>query len=136
MKIELPCAYIEVLDSELVHIIYKNEYDVELKDVQEVDATFNKIAKEDKLYVVMDTKGRYNGFSTEAQKYLSKETKLVEKDLLGGFAILIDSLAYRMLVKFYMKFYKPNYKLKIFSKHDDAIEWLLNLKEQDKLVEG
>ena len=135
MKIELPCAYIEVLDSELVHIVYKNEYDVELKDVQEVDATFNKLAKEDKLYVIMDTKGRYNGFSTEAQQYLSKETKLVERGLLGGFAILIDSLAYRMLVKFYMKFYKPNYKLKICSKQEDALKWLLKLKEQDAFIE-
>jgi hypothetical protein len=78
----------------------------------------------------MDTKRRYNIFSTEAQKFLSKETSVVQKSLLGGFAMIIDSLPYRIMVKFYMRFYKPNYKLQVFSNEIEAVKWLNKLREQ------
>jgi hypothetical protein len=130
MKIDLPCANIEVLSPNLVHIVYRDEYEVELKDVKAVDQAFLDIAQESAIYVVMDTKRRYNIFSTEAQKFLSKETSVVQKSLLGGFAMIIDSLPYRIMVKFYMRFYKPNYKLQVFSNEIEAVKWLNKLREQ------
>lgn len=136
MKKELSCATIKIIEPGLVHIVYKDEYEVELKDVQEVDCAFLEFAKDSTLYVIMDTKGKYNIFSQEAQKYLSKETIMVEKDLLGGFAMIISNLPYRIILRFYMKVYKPNYKLQVFSNQENAKRWIEQIKEKEEVLVG
>ena len=129
-KIELDSSVIELLEPTLIHIVYKNEYEVELRDVKEVDQAFQELAGDKVVYVIMDTNEKFNTFSPEAQKYLSKGTTLVKKNQLGGFAVIINSLPYRIMVRFYMKMYKPNYKLKVFSKQDEAKVWFEKLKKE------
>ena len=91
---------------------------------RKVDWAFLGFANDSTLYVIMDAQGRYNKFSSEAQKYLSKETVTVQKGLLGGFAMIIDSLPYRIILRFCMKCYKPNYELQVFSNHAEAEKWI------------
>jgi hypothetical protein len=130
--IEIDCATIEVLEPQLLHIVYRNDYEVELVDVQEVDRMFQELAGDKVVYVIMDTKGQFTTFSSEAQKYLSKKTILVQNKQLGGFALLIDSLPNRILARFYTNVYKPNYKLKVFAKDREARVWLDRLKKEDE----
>jgi len=124
ITIELDCATIKVLNPQLFHLVYRNDYEVELSDVQEVDLVFQELAGELVVYVIMDTQGRFTTFSSEAQKYLSKKTILVQNKQLGGFALIIDSLPNRILARFYTNVYKPNYKLKVFANEKEARKWL------------
>ena len=131
VKIELESATIELLEPDLVYIVYKDEYEVGLKDVKEVDRSFLEIAGDSTIYAIMNAQGKYNIFSSEAQDYLSKKTQLVKNGQLGGFAVIINGLPYRILIKLYLKFYKPNYKLKICSNFEEAKDWLSKLKKTE-----
>lgn len=45
-------------------------------------------------------------------------------------AVLANSLPYRMMANFFLKFNKPKKPFKIFSNREDAIKWLLEQKEK------
>lgn len=131
MKKEIACASITILRPDLIEIIYKNNYLVELEDAKAVDDVFLEFSQGNGMYTVMDTQGRYNVFSKEAQAYLAKEAPMVVQKRLLGFAIVIDNLPNRMLAKFYITFFKPNYPIKIFSEKVDARMWLDQVKEKN-----
>lgn len=52
--------------------------------------------------------------------YASKE--LAENIL--AMAVLVDSLAIKMVVNFFIKFHKPHFPTRMFNKEDEALAWL------------
>jgi len=53
-------------------------------------------------------------------------------------AVILDSLAHRLIINFTRQYYKPKRLMQIFDNENDAINWLLSLKNEQvslKLVE-
>lgn len=44
-------------------------------------------------------------------------------------AVIVTNLAHKLIANFYLKFNKPNYPFKVFSKMEDAVKWC---KQQQK----
>lgn len=44
-------------------------------------------------------------------------------------AVIVTNLAHKLIANFYLKFNKPNYPFKVFSKMEDALKWC-NLQQQ------
>lgn len=64
---------------------------------------------------------------------LSKEArdnavKIEDQSMLGATAVVVDTLAYKLIANFYLKFNKPKRPYKVFSKEDEAITWLKTIK--------
>lgn len=78
----------------------------------------------------MDTSKRLFNVSEEAQKYLSKEASIVKNKQLKASALVIDSLPNRLLARFFSKFHQPSFQMKIFSKHSEALKWLMMVKNE------
>jgi hypothetical protein len=38
-------------------------------------------------------------------------------------AVIVTNLAHKLIANFYLKFNKPNYPFKVFSKKEDALKW-------------
>ncbi len=129
---EIPCAIISKIDIDLVKFVYRDDYKVELSDVKMVDDIFIEFSEGRSMYGIMDAKGRYSVFTSEAQKYLSKEAPMVIQNKLLGFAIIIDSLPNRILAKFYITFFKPSYPVKIFSNEKEAMNFINVLRCKEK----
>lgn len=130
MTKEIPCAIITKLDHDLIKIVYKDNYQVELEDAKMVDAIFQEFYSNKPLHILMDTKGRYSVFSSEAQLYFSYEAPLTIQNKMAAFAILIDSLPNRLLVRFYLTFFRPKYPFEIFSNEEDALMFLNTLRKK------
>jgi len=95
------------------------EYDLEEAKLQHKTA-LNFTGGKPYLALV-DTLGATVVPSKEAENYiLNVQDRVAE-------AIVIESLAYRIIAKFYMKKSKHN-PTKIFKHKDEAIEWLLTFK--------
>ena len=123
--VNIDCAEIELLNSGIISIRYKSDYEVGLKDVKEVEQVFISMSKGGAIYCLMDTLGRYNNFTEEAQKFLSKEASIVKDRKLKCSAVIIDNLPYRILIRLFTKFLRPPFKIKAFGSKDAATVWLL-----------
>lgn len=122
--IEIECAEIYLRPDKIIVLKYKPDYDVELADVKEVEKVFIELSQGGDIYCLMDTSGRLNNYSNEAQKFLSKEASIVREDKIKCSAVVIDNLANRILAHFFSKFFKPKFRMKIHSNQSDAIQWL------------
>ena len=101
-------------------------------DVKELEKVFIELAEGNPMYCLLDTSGQYNNFTQEAQKYLSKEARIVKSGQMKANAVIIDNLPYRILAKFFLKFFQPDFEMKIFSQEEEARNWLLKLMEVRK----
>jgi hypothetical protein len=54
--------------------------------------------------------------------------KIEDQSMLAASAVVVDSLPYKLIANFYLKFNKPKRPYKVFSKQEEAINWLLSLK--------
>lgn len=133
---EIPCAIVSKLDHDLIKIVYKDNYQVELEDAKMVDAVFQEFSNDKPLYVLMDTSGRYSVFSSEAQRFFTHEASMTLQNKIAVFAILINSLPNRLLVRFYLAFFRPRYPFEIFKKEEDALLFLntMRLKKSDEVA--
>ena len=54
--------------------------------------------------------------------------KIEDQSMLGATAVVVDTLAYKLIANFYLKFNKPKRPYKVFSKEDEAIKWLKSIE--------
>lgn len=122
--VEIECAQIERLDDGIILIKYRNDYEIELDDVKVVEKVLIDISNGEDFYCIVDTSGRFNNYTNEAQKFLSKEASIVKEGKMKCSAVLIDNLPQRMVVRFFINFFKPKFKMKVFGDISSAREWL------------
>jgi len=129
---EIKCATIELLSDDVILIQYLEDYAVEIDDVKELDVKLSNYLKGKKIYTITDFSNQFNSFSKEAQQFLAKEGKVIA--LLLASAVVINNLPTRLLARFFMRFHKPNYPVKIFANISNAKDWIAELKQQDQKI--
>ncbi len=123
-SVEISCANIDLHDSGIIELKYHPEHEVEIMDAIQVESVFIEFSKGKGIYCLMDTTGRTAGYTKEAQNYLAKDAAIVKNKQMKCSAVIIDNTLNRMLTTFFMKIFKPKYKVKIFAIEKDAINWL------------
>ena len=53
--------------------------------------------------------------------------KIEDESMLAASAVVVDSLPYKLIANFYLKFNKPKRPYKVFSKEEEAVAWLQTL---------
>ena len=87
----------------------------------------------DYYYDITDGKLMHFMFFAAENVSLSKEArdnavKIEDQSMLGATAVVVDTLAYKLIANFYLKFNKPKRPYQVFSKEEDAIKWLKTIK--------
>ena len=77
-KLNVECSEIALLRSGILILKYKPDYVVELEDVKQVERAFIELSSNGDIYCLMDTSGRFNNYTNEAQKFLSNEASIVQ----------------------------------------------------------
>jgi len=130
-KVEINSATLELLPSLVIKLRYKQDYEIELKDVKQVERAFLNLAEEKDIYCLMDMTGKFNTITKEAQKFISKEASIVREKKLIASAVVIDNLSSRIITKIFVKLFKPPFKMKIFSTVSNGEAWLVKLRKTD-----
>ncbi len=110
-------------------LILKPQLDAEL-DLDEVKICFEVyrslgIGPNNKVLELIDA--RDGTMTSEARTYAAENGK----EYFIAAAIISDSLAVRMVVNFYNKFYKHEVPFKMFSNEQDARKWLRTFNEKN-----
>lgn len=82
-----------------------------------------------KVVVLIDARDKYTTWTDDMKDYVANNKDLVELQL--GVAMLINTLAVRILVNAYFAVFKPPTPTKLFTDEVKAREWL-----EDKLSQG
>lgn len=98
-----------------------SEEEVDIQEAKEHMEACLKITKGKKIPVLLDARNGLPPMSEAALSYFAKN-ELTHLRLAE--AILINSLAKRIIARFYFLFHKPNNPLKIFASEKEAIFWL------------
>lgn len=110
------------LEKDIICLEYNDEHIVDEDNVIEFNAIFNKEAENKKLKLLV-LPGLNTTATREAREYSQRSNVNC-----AGEAILINSLAQRIVSNFYISFKnKADYPIKMFNSKDEAIKWLNSL---------
>jgi hypothetical protein len=107
-------------DDGIVHVYYRSNsvIDVDVQDRVRVAAF--KLTNDVKHPCLFEA-GDYVSLTKEARANAIKK----EDDFpASASAVLVQNLAYKMIVDFYYKVLKPKQAFKVFRNFDEAVEWL------------
>jgi len=107
-----------VLNNGVLHIIHAAGVDIEVSDVKEMKKAYYDLPNPKPLKAIQEF--RFNvSMTLEARKYAAEHSP----NLLGV-AYIIDGLAQRLILRFYVRMWKKDKPKDFFSNFDDAMEWL------------
>jgi hypothetical protein len=118
--IELPEAFIKLRQDDIVHVLYKENVEIDIPlQLRMLDA-FNEICKGRKLPFLFDAREHVT-VTKEARLHAIEMEDLTP---VAATAVMAKSLAYKLIADFYVKINKPKNPFKVFRNEDDAISWL------------
>ena len=121
-KIELRTVTLVIENNNFLTCYYKNNVEIEKEDAIEVcQKSFEALEGNPFVNLVVVT-GTLNDFTNEAMEYFGSYTNLLEKEVAQ--ALVLDKLAHRILANIFTKLRNTNTPIKVFSKEEEAKEWL------------
>lgn len=117
--IELDKAICTLLEEGVVNVIYKDNVIIELEDVVELRKVIADLTN-NKYYVSVYEAGEHTSVSKEAREISSNDTHIKNRKAL---AIVVKSLAQRIISNFFMKSNKDIHPIKVFSSKTKALIW-------------
>jgi hypothetical protein len=113
---------LKMIDDETVQITYNDAVKVNVEDMEELLKQLYTFTGGKRLKrLVVCTKN--SSLEMEARHYLQDENK-IKKDTIIAEAVVVTSLAQKMMTNFYLKFIKEIFPSKFFTDTEKAVEWL------------
>jgi hypothetical protein len=106
----------------LVQVKYPADIDLGLKQAKGVDRVIVEQLESNNYTLLVDLTDSYGVMTKEAQQFFAKDAPSTPQ--ITASAIIVNNLPIRILVKFYLNFYKPHYPTQIFPTASPAKEWL------------
>lgn len=109
---------LNIIEDNILHILYLKNSDLEIEDVKEVAEAYNSLP-EPKPQKVLSEMESYVSITNEARVYAAEQSP----DLIG-IAYVISGLSQRLLLKFYVKLWKRKKPTQVFHSYAEALLWL------------
>lgn len=120
-KIETRSAVISLYEKNLVWEDFKMNRVIDVSDIRENIAASLKLTNGVRHLAVLDTRGKNLSITDEAMKYGA--SKSVTRDRIAT-AHLTNSLHGRVIGNFFIKFFRPKIKNRMFTDEKEALKWL------------
>lgn len=118
--ISVPKADVVIIDKRIVKMTIRDGSHLEIEDVIEINKIKCRLTAE-KKHVVLLISGTDTSISKEARE-LSADNELARNRLAK--AIVINSLAQRIIGNYFIRFNKSSTPVKLFKNENDALDWL------------
>lgn len=128
-SISSKCASLSIMEDGILRVTIFENSEIDLEESKAMHKISQDLTKGEKIFVLIDARTQVV-VSKESREWGSSPESL--KNTVAQ-AILIDSLANRLIGNFIIQFHKPIAKTRLFSVEKDAIDWL---KEQKRLYKN
>lgn len=122
-KTETQTAHISLCDDGIIRVMLKKDSEIDLPKAQEnIDAYIDMIEGKKYAFLIYPEDDSIV-YTEEARKNAKVNETLFVKTCV---AVIVKSLAHRIIANFYFNFYRPGYPFKVFDKIKDAEAWCLD----------
>lgn len=121
-KSETDAAVIHLGDDGIMRVIIKHKTEVNKEAFEELFAVFNELS-EGKAYAYIYSAEDTSVTVSEDGRRFAKEQEFSFPKVCN--AVIVTNLAHKLLANFYLRFNKPSYPFRVFSKTEDAEKWCL-----------
>lgn len=123
-ELDFPDVNIQRKSNDIVYVTFKDDCNLDIPLQMRLLDYYRDIT-DGKLMHFMFFAAENVSLSKEAR---DNAVKIEDQSMLGATAVVVDTLAYKLIANFYLKFNKPKRPYKVFSKEEDAIKWLKTIK--------
>ena len=121
-------ATIKIYASGILHIHFHENADFDVEDKKLMFKETYELTL-GKKYPTLFTADDGVSFTREAQAYGREQEPNLSYSCV---ALIVSNMAYRLLINFYINYYKPEITYKTFSNIDESYIWLLEQVEKNK----
>ena len=123
---ELECATLWKLDESILLIRFIDGFNLNLEDAIAVrDASF-ELSEGKKFLTLIDARNIGGSLGKRASEYFAQNEELSARRMAQ--AIVVNTLALKLIVRFYMKINKPRREAQTFDNVEEALVWLESKK--------
>jgi len=119
-EISTRCATLSMLEEGILHVRLVEDSEISLEDSKAMFMASMEITEGKKFVTLIDARAKVV-VSKESREWGSKPE--AQKNMIAQ-AIVVDSLANRIVGNFIIKFHKPIAKTRLFSDEKSALAWL------------
>ncbi len=125
-SIDLPTATFTKLEGDVIWVRYKPfEEEFGLEEAKNHTAALHSLDQGIPKHIVIDFRGVDVQFTNEARDYFAKAQ--AHEEMRKSQALVIDSLAHKLVANFYMRSNKPTCPVAIFENPKEAWDWVQSL---------
>lgn len=104
-----------------IEIHYPKEFEITMETARQMDKHILKHVGTESFRLLINFENSFGNMPQDVQRYFAKEAMSIPQ--IEKSAIVLNSLGIRILVKFYMNFFKPKYPTQIFGSLTEARVW-------------
>ncbi|HEY1038419.1 MAG TPA: hypothetical protein VGF30_03395 [Bacteroidia bacterium] len=131
-EISTSTVVMRLLDTGIIHYSYFPNVDVDAEHHIENHNALVELAGETKYPILVDAAEIVNITNKGREKI--KELELAGPTLVRAF--VTRSIGHKLLIGFYMRVNKSNIENKMFSNYEEAVEWLMEKKNKELVLEN
>lgn len=111
----------------IVHVHFKEGLEITVEVQGRLFDVYNDICQDEKRPFLF-TAAEYVSVTKEA-----RDNAIIMEQLFPGSAsaVLVNTLAYKLIANFYLKINKPKSPYQVFSDEDKAVEWLQGFLQEN-----
>lgn len=125
---ETETAQISLCNDGIMRVMLKKGSEIDLPKSQENIKAYIEMIERKKYAFLIYPEDDTIVYTEEARKNAKINEKLFVKTCV---AVIVKSLAHRIIANFYFNFHKPGYPFKVFDKMKDAEAWCLEQIEKE-----
>ncbi len=114
----LQTMYMSFGEDKILRVRILEGVTIDLKQAKLMNECMIRLAETDRFPVLIDARASYN-WEKDAQEY-----NATHSDFRLATAVMTNNPVSRLLTNTYVKIFKPNYPVKIFSDEEKAVLWL------------
>lgn len=123
---EIPYCRFE-LDDDVLFVRVKGDTEISAEMMKEMLDHAVEMVNQKPYYAIVDLSHNVSDTPESRNYYATSHHRQYRK----ADALIVNSLAVKMLANFFIKFNKPSVTTQIFSKEADALKWIMSLKAKD-----
>jgi hypothetical protein len=117
--------WMTLIGKNIFYLTYLDSAQIDLEIVEEVRDNGLSLHGKQRFFSIIDLRDNFATMSPEGKDLLANDELL--NSLRIGEAILVNSLAMKLLTRGYLRFHKPQSPTKVFTNEEDLYKWYSSL---------
>lgn len=121
-------------DESIVEMHYPHDMEIDIELARKTDELIYESINQHSFYLLVSFENVYGQMPNEVQNFFAKEATTIP--YITTAIYIINNLPIRILAKFYIRFFQPNYPTVIVTNYENGLNWIKTHKTQSVLSDN